>query len=823
MRRFLALLVVAIVMSLAAYAGAAPVGNQVTLYVPSGGPIAAGPNPGAPLIVAGGLSEGSSAWSVTASNNLVPVASGGFSPNIGFGWQFLDPGFTNHPSAQTLNNTIIAVLTAETTYAVCDYPEYTSTQGNGNNWYRVCVNGLGGTSTSFALYSDSHSSTPISSSPANACTTVAGNQYTWKSDKSGMYPTTFSEKLFDPANSNALVCSWSTTDTNNGPQGYGSAGMTFFSPDGVHGFTTLGLWNAVQPDSQAFAPIGSATPTPIATPSPYPTCTCTSAPTSAPAFAIAAPVTPIAAVSPGATSGPNGALGWYTTSNMSSASQPITPGSFAAGSSGDTTITVTPATTMQMNYGVGGAFINEQAAIWSALPQPGKQAMMNALFSPVNGVGVANIPIIRISIGSADTSICAFFSYPTGGCSYDDTGTNEYDPLLSKFTCANDAISSGEIPFLQAALALNPNLQIFATPWTMPAWMKTPTIWYGAYNPGGGASINTAYYQQWANYEKQFVQCYANYGVPIAFISPQNEPEIRPLGYGGMGVSGAQETTFIGTYLGPIFNPAGGGSSICPIALPSGTKFCPKIVAGDNNWVNITNYQEAVLGDATAGPLALGGAAWHCYSGVAGAVAIQNAVYALYPNALQGVSECDTFPGSGASDNDTLANWGNQLTIFPNAHGSYYLFWESLQGSGGSFSTNTDNGMFSVNTNTGAFTFHPNGAMAAMWNHAFLAGASNIVPSTSSNGLVQVACGKNADTGGTRACLVYNSDTVSHTPSFTDGSGYTFTAPALAAGSVASYKWGNTSSTACIVIQPGVFVYNPITGLPQLAPAQCRP
>src|SRR6185312_266519 len=87
---------------------------------------------------------------------------------------------------------------------------------------------------------------------------------------------------------------------------------------------------------------------------------------------------------------------------------------------------------------------------------------------------------------------------------------------------------------LQQALAINPNLKIFASAWSAPPWMKTS-------NNIIGGSLNSTYIPALATYYRRAVQAYAAQGIPIYALTLQNEPLFSPADYPGMLVSADQE------------------------------------------------------------------------------------------------------------------------------------------------------------------------------------------------------------------------------------------------------------------------------------------
>src|SRR5581483_11281972 len=102
------------------------------------------------------------------------------------------------------------------------------------------------------------------------------------------------------------------------------------------------------------------------------------------------------------------------------------------------------------------------------------------------------LDVVRVPIGGNDfsqTNYSAACFQSNRSCSSSNNYTDDDVPgwlaytlgdawALSQFSIATDA--KYLIPTLQAALRVNPTLQVIASPWTAPAWMKcTPAPIFG--------------------------------------------------------------------------------------------------------------------------------------------------------------------------------------------------------------------------------------------------------------------------------------------------------------------------------------------------------
>ena len=103
------------------------------------------------------------------------------------------------------------------------------------------------------------------------------------------------------------------------------------------------------------------------------------------------------------------------------------------------------------------------------------------------------------------------------------------------------------------------NIRFWASPWTPPTWMKQGPFSSGnAVSPfdGGTMKSDDATMTAFAQYLIKFVQAYAEQGITVEAISPQNEPNYTGT-YPTCGWSPATYTKFVGQHLGPAVARAG--------------------------------------------------------------------------------------------------------------------------------------------------------------------------------------------------------------------------------------------------------------------------
>jgi glucosylceramidase len=295
---------------------------------------------------------------------------------------------------------------------------------------------------------------------------------------------------------------------------------------------------------------------------------------------------------------------WLTTTNDSGGRtvtrglQQQTPISFSTGGSANQTITVDENTRYQQFTGAGASFTDTAAWLMNssgALSSTTRTQVMQKLFDPVNGIGLS---FLRNPMGASDL---ARYSY-----SYDDMPAGQTDPGLSHFSISHDL--ADVLPLTKQARQLNPALKVMATPWSAPAWMKDN----GDFNNPGW--LQSQYYPAYAQYFTKYVQAYQAQGVPIDFVSAQNEPTCCS-GYPSMSWNGSGLNYFTKTNLLPAFHAAG---------------LSTKVLALDWNWDAYSSYGAPVVDDAAIrGDSLFGGIAWHGYGGN---VSQQTTVHNQYPS-----------------------------------------------------------------------------------------------------------------------------------------------------------------------------------------------
>jgi len=294
------------------------------------------------------------------------------------------------------------------------------------------------------------------------------------------------------------------------------------------------------------------------------------------------------------------------------------PVAFRPGTSTAVTLTVDPAQTFQRMDGFGAAITDSSAAVLYQLGAAQREDTMRKLFDPRAGIGVS---FLRQPVGSSD------FTDDATHYTYDDVPAGQTDYFLRHFSIEHDRAQI--LPLLRRAKQLNPQLKVMATPWSPPAWMKT-----GDSLVGGRLKDEPAVYAAYAAYLLRFVLAYTAAGVPVDFLSVQNEPQNRhPSAYPGTDLPVRQEAKVI-ELLGPLLR-----------------LFSPRtaILGYDHNWTTHpgdvgstppgedpeTDYPYKLLATPAANYIA--GTAYHCYSGDPSAM---TALHDAYPDKGIWFTEC---------------------------------------------------------------------------------------------------------------------------------------------------------------------------------------
>ncbi|SLJ91330.1 discoidin domain-containing protein [Arthrobacter sp. P2b] len=266
------------------------------------------------------------------------------------------------------------------------------------------------------------------------------------------------------------------------------------------------------------------------------------------------------------------------------------------------TITIDANRAYQTMDGFGASFTDSSAwLIGTKLDHERRNSVMRDLFDSQQGIGLS---FIRQPMGASDFSAA-------GNWSYDDMPPGETDPGLENFSIDHDQAYT--LPLLRQALKINPDISLMATPFSPPGWMKTSDSMIGG-------TLKPEFREDFANYFVKFIKAYEANGVPIDFISLQNEPTYQPPTSPSSLVTVEQANDLIKNYVGPALRA---------------NDLSTKILTYDFNY-DLPSYAETPFADPESSKF-VNGTAWHCY---AGDVRMQTVVHNDYPNKTTHMTEC---------------------------------------------------------------------------------------------------------------------------------------------------------------------------------------
>ncbi|MGK3998563.1 glycoside hydrolase family 30 protein [Sorangium sp. So ce1024] len=202
---------------------------------------------------------------------------------------------------------------------------------------------------------------------------------------------------------------------------------------------------------------------------------------------------------------------------------------------GNADVTVDDATTHQRWDGFGGTFNEVGWHVLSMLSEAERARAIELLFDRHEG---AAFVFGRVPIGASDYAMDRYTLNETPN-----------DHAMESFSIARDREKL--IPYIKAALAVRPDLHLWASPWTPPTWMKSN----GAMD-GGRMKDDANVLKAYALYFAKFVEAYADEGITIEAIHPQNEPNYETR-YPSCIWTGPLMAKFIGVHLGPTFAERG--------------------------------------------------------------------------------------------------------------------------------------------------------------------------------------------------------------------------------------------------------------------------
>jgi glucosylceramidase len=230
---------------------------------------------------------------------------------------------------------------------------------------------------------------------------------------------------------------------------------------------------------------------------------------------------------------------------------------------GDATVTVNADSPEQEWLGFGGTFNEKGWIALAALTQPERERAIRLLFSKTEGAGFT---YGRIPIGASDYARDRYALSPAE------------DLEMTNFSIERDR--EALIPYIKAALAVNPDIEFWASPWSPPPWMKDNAAF-----DRGNMKEDDGTLRAHALYLARFVEEYAAEGIVVKTVYPQNESGYAQ-DYPSCTWTDAGMTKYIGQFLGPILAERG-----LTVGIGLGTLSNPTL---DNS------LGQAVMADPTA-------------------------------------------------------------------------------------------------------------------------------------------------------------------------------------------------------------------------------
>ncbi|PQV50205.1 glucosylceramidase [Jejuia pallidilutea] len=372
---------------------------------------------------------------------------------------------------------------------------------------------------------------------------------------------------------------------------------------------------------------------------------------------------------------------WVSSTNTNVWEQKTYEGK-GAKTAADLTISVDTKNQEQKITGFGGCF-NELG--WEALnmvtPEE-KQQILNDLFNLETG---CKFSVCRMPIGAND--------YAVDWYSHNET---EGDFAMENFSIDRD--KKRLIPYIKEAQKINPDVEVWASPWCPPSWMKhskhyacksnpefndLPEEWSSTEELVSRFITEPEYFEAYALYFAKFVKAYEKEGIDITAVHVQNEynsaqnfPSCvwKPQDLG----------ILIADYLGPKFKEENLDTEIW-----LGTVERPQLerVTDIVEYKNAKDYIKGI------------GFQW------AGKGAIE-AVHATYPDMelMQTETEC----GDGSNDWNAAEYTFNLMKHYFENGANSYMYWNMvLDETGKSQWGWKQNSMISIDSNTKAITYNP--------------------------------------------------------------------------------------------------------------------
>ncbi|PMN93389.1 glycoside hydrolase family 30 protein [Enterovibrio norvegicus] len=286
----------------------------------------------------------------------------------------------------------------------------------------------------------------------------------------------------------------------------------------------------------------------------------------------------------------------------------MTNTSFTNEAASGTQIVIQPDVIKQTISGIGTSFTESSAFVLAHLPVEKRHEVMDKLYAETG----ANFSLTRTPIGSTDFSV-------EGKLGYAEV---EGDSALKHFTIApdSDGFSKAKyagikdesfdvLPMIHEAMAIKAKqddgtLNIIASAWTAPPWMKDIDTWFikGTKEnnwEGTGGKLKPEYVSTYADYLVKYLEHYKEAGVDIWGLTPVNEPHGNSGNWESMHFTAETQNTFIKEFLGPKLKESAFADT--------------RVLIYDQNRDHLEHWTDVILGDPDTAPYVYGSAV-HWYS-----------------------------------------------------------------------------------------------------------------------------------------------------------------------------------------------------------------
>lgn len=211
--------------------------------------------------------------------------------------------------------------------------------------------------------------------------------------------------------------------------------------------------------------------------------------------------------------------------------------------------------------------------------------LLKELFDPEAGLGIG---LIRVSIGASDFNYEEYTWCDSEGISHFAVDSRDESIVF---------------PVLKEIYAINPDVRIIGSPWSVPRWMKMGVNGSGKHDSWTSGRLDPKHYGAYAEYFVKWIQAMQSQGFKVEAITIQNEP----LNHGNSMstyMPWEDQTAFIKCNLGAALRDAG---------------LSTKILVYDHNYnydgvAGQDSYPLHIFSDPDASGY-VAGSAWHNYGG----------------------------------------------------------------------------------------------------------------------------------------------------------------------------------------------------------------